>query len=217
MFRDGLASNAPQVSLMITPGNGVSFRYRNTAGGVTYQVNQTGITAPAWVRLSRSTNTFTASYSTGGTSWTQLGTPQTVSMNSSVLAGLAVTAHNNSLTNVATFNSVLHRGRPANRPPSDLANETVWQTTWPMPQINNASNALTPAMGWNSWFVVDGNPGPSESLILATADALVTNGLAAAGYKYVIIDCTWIATPGRGSRDANGNLIPRIQPTGRTA
>ena len=208
MFRDGLASNAPQVSLMITPGNGVSFRYRNTAGGATVQVNQTGITTPVWVRLSRSANTFTANYSTSGTSWTQLGTPQTVSMNSSVLAGLAVTAHNNSLTNVATFNSVLIEAGPQIGAPSDLANETVWQTTWPMPQINNASNALTPAMGWNSWFVVNGKPGPSESLILATADALVTNGLAAAGYKYVVIDCTWIATPGRGSRDANGNLIP---------
>jgi len=56
MFRDGLASNAPQVSLMITPGNGVSFRFRYTAGGLTYQVNQTGITAPAWIRLSRSAN-----------------------------------------------------------------------------------------------------------------------------------------------------------------
>ena len=33
MFRDGLASNAPQISLMITPGYGVSFRYRYTAGG----------------------------------------------------------------------------------------------------------------------------------------------------------------------------------------
>ena len=207
MFRDGLASNAPQVSLMITPGYGVSFRYRYTAGGVTYQVNQTGISAPAWVRLSRSTNTFTASYSTSGTSWTQLGTPQTVSMNSSVLAGLAVTAHNNSLTNVATFNSVLLEAGPQVTPPSDLANEMKWQTTWPLPQLNVASNLLKPAMGWNAWFVVAGL-GASESLVFSTADAMATNGLGAAGYKYVNIDGTWIATPGRGSRDANGHLLP---------
>jgi len=207
MFRDGLSSNAPQVSLMITPGNGVSFRYRYTAGDVTYQVNQTGITAPAWIRLSRSTNTFTASYSTGGTSWTQLGTPQTVSMNSSVLAGLAVTAHNNSLTNVATFNSVLMEAGPQVTPPSDLANEMTWQTTWPLPQLNIASNLLKPAMGWNAWFVVAGL-GASESLVFSTADAMATNGLGAAGYKYVNIDGTWIATPGRGSRDASGHLLP---------
>lgn len=207
MFRDGLASNAPQVSLMITPGNGVSFRYRYTAGDVTYQVNQTGISAPAWVRLSRSTNTFTASYSTSGTSWTQLGTPQTVSMNSSVLAGLAVTAHNNSLTNVATFNSVLLEAGPQVTPPSDLANEMVWQTTWPLPQLNVASRLMRPAMGWNAWFVVAGQ-GASESLVFSTADAMATNGLGAAGYKIVNIDGTWIATPGRGSRDASGHLIP---------
>ena len=207
MFRDGLASNAPQVSLMITPGNGVSFRYRYLAGGVTYQVNHTGISAPAWVRLSRSTNTFTASYSTSGTSSTQFGTPQTVSMNSSVLAGLAVTAHNNSLTNVATFNSVLLEAGPQVTPPSDLANEMTWQTIWPLPQLTVASNALRPAMGWNSWFVVNGVPGPSESLIMSTATAMASNGLAAAGYKYVVIDCTWMST-GRGYRDTNGNLIP---------
>jgi hypothetical protein len=207
MFRDGMASNAPQVSLMITPGNGVSFRYRNSAGGATVQVNQTGISAPAWVRLSRSTNTFTASYSTSGTSWTQLGTPQTVSMNNSVLAGLAVTAHNNSLTNVATFNNVLLEAGPQVTPPSDLANEMTWQTTWPLPQLNVAGNALRPAMGWNSWFVVNGVPGPSEPLITSTATAMASNGLAAAGYKYVVIDGTWIST-GRGYRDTNGNLIP---------
>ena len=34
----------------------------------------------------------------------------------------------------------------------------------------------------------------------------MTNGLAAAGYKYVVIDCTWIAS-GRGYRDGGGNLI----------
>ena len=86
-------------------------------------------------------------------------------MNNSVLAGLAVTAHNNSLTNVATFNSVLLEAGPQVTPPSDLANEMTWQTTWPLPQLNVAGNLLRPAMGWNSWFVV-GGPGASESLCL---------------------------------------------------
>ena len=56
MIRGGTTSNAPQVSLMLTPGNGVSFRYRPTTGGSTYQVNQTGVTTPQWLRLSRSGN-----------------------------------------------------------------------------------------------------------------------------------------------------------------
>jgi hypothetical protein len=208
MIRGDASAGAAEASISITPGNGITFRYRLSSGAATSLAGPAGVTAPVWVRLSRSNNVVTASYSTSGTSWNQVGSSQTISLNTNALAGLCVTAHNNALTNIAMFNNVLIEAGPQIGAPSDLANETVWQTTWPMPQINNASNALTPAMGWNSWFVVNGRPGPSESLILSTADALVTNGLAAAGYKYVVIDCIWIATPGRGSRDANGNLIP---------
>ncbi|EMS66521.1 Alpha-galactosidase [Triticum urartu] len=56
-------------------------------------------------------------------------------------------------------------------------------------------------MGWNSWnhFACDGN---GEVVIRETADALVSTGLAAAGYKYVNLDDCW-AEP---ERDAKGNL-----------
>ena len=47
---------------------------------------------------------------------------------------------------------------------------------------------------------------------------MATNGLRAAGYKYVNIDGTWIATPGRGNRDASGHLaFLKPIPTGRMA
>jgi len=47
-----------------------------------------------------------------------------------------------------------------------------------------------PPMGWNSWnhFQCDGN---GEVVIRETADALVSTGLAALGYKYVNIDDCW--------------------------
>lgn len=212
MIRNGVSSNAPEASVMLTPGNGVAFRYRYTAGGPTYQVNQTAITVPDWIRLSRSGNTFTANYSSDGINWTQLGAPQTILMGSSVLAGLAVTAHNNSLISTGGFTGVLIVPGPQAGVPASLYNPYigshpfVWETTWPLPQLNVAGNALTPQMGWNSWFVVGDNPGPSENLITNTANALVAEGLAAAGYKTVTIDCTWIAS-GRGDRNANGDLI----------
>ncbi|KAL6641243.1 hypothetical protein ACP70R_019424 [Stipagrostis hirtigluma subsp. patula] len=59
-----------------------------------------------------------------------------------------------------------------------------------------------PPMGWNSWnhFACDGN---GEDVIRETADALVSTGLAAAGYKYVNIDDCW-AEP---KRDEMGNLV----------
>ncbi|XP_051188178.1 alpha-galactosidase [Lolium perenne] len=60
----------------------------------------------------------------------------------------------------------------------------------------------TPPMGWNSWnhFACDGN---GEVVIRETADALVSTGLAAAGYRYVNLDDCW-AEP---ERDAKGYLV----------
>lgn len=57
--------------------------------------------------------------------------------------------------------------------------------------------AQTPPMGWNSWnrfaCKVD------EATIRATADAIASNGMRAAGYRYVVVDDCW-----HGARDANG-------------
>ncbi|GAV62369.1 Melibiase domain-containing protein [Cephalotus follicularis] len=63
--------------------------------------------------------------------------------------------------------------------------------------------ALTPQMGWNSWnhFNCDIN----ETIIKETADAMVSIGLAALGYRYINIDDCW----GELNRDAKGNLVPR--------
>jgi hypothetical protein len=213
MLRGTLSSNSPQVCLMQTPGNGISFRYRYTAGGATYQVNQSGIAAPQYLRLSRSSNTFVASYSTTGIAWTQLGSPQTVALPAQAIAGLAVTAHNNALLSTGWFSSPLIVPGAQAGTQTNLLNpyigglEMAWQTTWPLPQLDVASNAPTPRMGWNCYFVTGvSSPGPIDSIFRETADALVTSGLAAAGYRYEVIDGSWIAT-GRGYRDADGNLV----------
>jgi alpha-galactosidase len=59
--------------------------------------------------------------------------------------------------------------------------------------------ALTPQMGWNSWNKFQGQV--SEVLIREIADAMATNGMKKAGYRYVNIDDLW-----QGERDANGNI-----------
>jgi alpha-galactosidase len=61
--------------------------------------------------------------------------------------------------------------------------------------------ALTPPMGWNDWNAFGCNV--SQALVEQTAQAIVSSGLAAAGYQYVNIDDCW-ALP---DRDANGNLV----------
>ncbi|HZT03215.1 MAG TPA: glycoside hydrolase family 27 protein [Steroidobacteraceae bacterium] len=62
--------------------------------------------------------------------------------------------------------------------------------------------ARTPPMGWNSWnsFHCD----VSAKLVEATADAMVTSGMKAAGYVYVNIDDCWLLKK-RGPR---GDLVP---------
>jgi alpha-galactosidase len=64
----------------------------------------------------------------------------------------------------------------------------------------NNGLALTAPMGWNSWYsfrIDDVN----ESVIKATADAMVESGMKAAGYEYVNIDAGWFF-----ERDSNGDM-----------
>jgi len=49
--------------------------------------------------------------------------------------------------------------------------------------------ARTPAMGWNSWNKF--GCGINETLVKEIADAMVSTGLAAAGYEYVNLDDCW--------------------------
>ncbi|PON48990.1 Glycoside hydrolase [Trema orientale] len=60
--------------------------------------------------------------------------------------------------------------------------------------------ARTPPMGWNSWNHFQCNV--DEWTVKTTADALISTGLAALGYKYVNIDDCW----GEVNRDERGNL-----------
>ncbi|XP_075666273.1 alpha-galactosidase-like isoform X2 [Castanea sativa] len=74
----------------------------------------------------------------------------------------------------------------------------------PMPRSLLANElALTPPMGWNSWnhFACH----IQEELIRETADAMVSTGLAALGYKYINLDDCWAQL----NRDSKGNLVAK--------
>jgi alpha-galactosidase len=60
--------------------------------------------------------------------------------------------------------------------------------------------AKTPPMGWNSWnaFALNIN----SKIVKAVADSMVSKGLAAAGYQYIVIDDGW-----QISRDSDGRII----------
>ena len=62
--------------------------------------------------------------------------------------------------------------------------------------------AMTPPMGWNSWNTFETNI--DEKLVKETADIMVSSGMAAAGYNYIVLDDGWMTK----ERDTNGDLVP---------
>jgi regulation of enolase protein 1 (concanavalin A-like superfamily) len=105
MIRESLTAGSKHAMIVVTPGSGVSFQRRATAGGSSTSTTTTGITAPRWVRITRSGNTLTTYHSANGSSWTTLGS-ESITMASNIQIGLAVTSHNNATDCTAVFDNV---------------------------------------------------------------------------------------------------------------
>jgi len=109
MIRETLDPNSKHAFACITPGNGVASQGRTTAGGTSYSANQSGITAPHWVKLERDVSgNFTAYHSTNGSSWEMVenSVPQNILMNPNVYIGLAVTSRSVAHPCQARFSNV---------------------------------------------------------------------------------------------------------------
>jgi len=73
--------------------------------------------------------------------------------------------------------------------------------------------ALTPPMGWNSWYIHYNRV--TEATMRQAADQMIATGMADYGYQYVNIDDCWMVKPGSDdpelggpARTAEGQLIP---------
>jgi alpha-galactosidase len=81
--------------------------------------------------------------------------------------------------------------------------DAVYPARLPLPPLEDQpDNGLvrTPPMGWNSWNHYHDQF--DDATVRGMADAMVSSGMAAAGYKYIIVDEGWSS-----SRDANGNIV----------
>jgi hypothetical protein len=105
MVRESLNDNSAYAYTLITPHQGSAFQRRTNTGVHAVHTAGPNVTAPYWVRLDRSGDTFTSSVSSDGQNWMLVGS-DTISMTSTVYVGLAVTAHNNSVLNTSTFANV---------------------------------------------------------------------------------------------------------------
>ena len=67
--------------------------------------------------------------------------------------------------------------------------------------------ALTPPMGWNSWYIHYNRV--TDAMMRQSADQMIDTGMADYGYQYVNIDDCWMKKRGDAPyRDADGAVLP---------
>lgn len=106
MIRESTAANSKYAGVFVTPGSGITFQWRSATGGTSTNAVKTGLVAPYWVKLTRMGDSFAAFYSSDGSSWTALGTAQTITMASAARIGMAATSHDNTILGTSTIGNV---------------------------------------------------------------------------------------------------------------
>ncbi|MBM4026200.1 MAG: hypothetical protein FJ280_12460, partial [Planctomycetes bacterium] len=72
MIRGTLEDRSVFAYMIQSFASGASFGWRQTVGATCGSMTQAGITAPQWVKITRTGNDFTAQYSANGTTWTDI-------------------------------------------------------------------------------------------------------------------------------------------------
>jgi len=106
MIRAGTGESAPFAAVFRTPDNGILFEWRSRYRSAPRSIAVSVPDWPIYLKLIRRGNSFAAFYSTDGRAWTRIGQAQTISMPSSVRAGLAVTSHDVGQLATARFSNV---------------------------------------------------------------------------------------------------------------
>jgi len=109
MIREKLSGTARHASMLLSADSNAIFRRRSSddcnAGCDTTSTSVSSISAPYWVKLVRSGNTFSGYRSSDGVNW-QLVDTATISMSSNVYVGLAVTNYSSTAQFTATLDNV---------------------------------------------------------------------------------------------------------------
>lgn len=105
MVRRSQLPDSANLMVMATPTQGTGLQSRAANGSSSSYVPGPYWTPPLWLRIRRSGDVITGFASLNGTTWTMLGT-QSIPMSDPILVGMAVTSHNNSVLNTATFDNV---------------------------------------------------------------------------------------------------------------
>ena len=172
MFRDTLDPAAMFADVVATPGQGVSFQWRNSTGGSCGYSQITAASAPVWVRLDQAGNDFSGFYSLDGTNWNQIGADQIVPMNNVPMAGLAVTARNDLLLCTATFSQIAISNAPPPTPVVLGAYRELW--TGLNSSVGNSLTALTNTTYNPNW---PDNPDSAYTEVFNALETEVNTGM----------------------------------------
>jgi hypothetical protein len=103
MVRSSLNADSPQASVFVTPGKGIAFQRRTSAGATSVNTSGPLWTAPVWLRLSVRGKVVVAYYKKNESdAWVRLGDDTVVAG----YAGLAVSSHADGTTATAAFSNV---------------------------------------------------------------------------------------------------------------
>jgi hypothetical protein len=142
MLRESLEQNAANVFLGLSSVKGLVLSARDSTGKATTIIasDNSVKTFPYWLKLTRSGNIVTASSSSDGVNWVDLGT-KTTKLNRSVYLGVATSSANKSLVCKAVFgNAKVTQGNI--RPVVNIVTPVKGQTPYVAPaNVNITGNA----------------------------------------------------------------------------
>ena len=85
-----------------------------------------------------------------------------------------------------------------------VARNSKGESSRPFTIVVGNTLALTPPMGWNSWYIHYNRV--SDSLMRLAADVMISSGMADYGYQYVNIDDCWMRKGNSDDPDLGGPL-----------
>jgi regulation of enolase protein 1 (concanavalin A-like superfamily) len=186
MFRETLASNSTYALVLLTPTNGSQFQARTVTGGGTAEVAGPDVAATYWLELVRNGNTFTASVSSNGVNYVEVGATN-FTMATNAWVGFAVCSDTNSALSTATFDNVTVTAPPTiTTPPQSQTAQLSSNVTFTV----SAASASTAGYQW--YFGTNTIAGATGTTL-----GLTNVGFAQAGsYSVVVTNAAGSATGG---------------------
>lgn len=141
MARQNIEPNSKNALSTAAAGNapgdlGVQLTWRAETGGETKELNYWELGGPKgfndgeWIRLTRTGDNFSASWSKDGTSWVKDYATVTVKMDDPILLGLAVTSCEKTMSCKATFANVTINGEPIIKTAATVNNSNKLAKLW---------------------------------------------------------------------------------------